>query len=157
MSILTCRPYTACRTLQISPFPGFQHDQISKAVLRSAADVFHVWWCRSPQDQLFSWRWEESLSTEMTHRDVSCCVSVKSSSAFLGNNGGAQAHCCGFPGADLHLLYIFLQRFALKNVFCRAGLPPLEKSQAEHVHLLWQLLFKTHHFWSPIFFTQPLE
>lgn len=46
----------------------------------------------------------EGESTEVTDRDVSGCVSVKSSSAFLGSNTGAQAHCCGFSGADLHQL-----------------------------------------------------
>lgn len=126
MSILTCRSHTACRTLQISPFPCFQHDRISKAVLRSAADVLYVWRCRSPPDESFSRRWEESLSTEVAHRDVSCCVSVKSPSAFLGNDGGAQARCCGFRGTDLHLLYIFLKSLVLKKMFCRVRLPPLE-------------------------------
>lgn len=46
---------------------------------------------------------DEGESTEVTDRDMSGCVSVKSSSAFLGSNAGAQEHCCGFLGADLHL------------------------------------------------------
>lgn len=54
-------------------------------------------------------------------RGCECCVDAKSSLSFLGIEGGAQAHCCGFLGADLHLRCVFLKSLVLTKVFCMWG------------------------------------